>query len=154
MVLHTFTWLCTRLIGKEMISLQRKARLIRIGNEVDVEAWHLKKLKLRYCIPNDDKRRKKVNWRRCQFWKYRFTCLTCPSGGGEVSLNNWHKVYFVWIQLLCLCWLSNSLVKSKPVKQEVRHTEWYFPYGECSLIIRLSLCQWVGLWVTTLEIGG
>ena len=34
----------------------------------------------------------------------------------------WPPVYFDWIQLLCLCWMSNSftcLVKSKPLKQEI-----------------------------------
>ena len=38
-------------------------------------------------------------------------------------------VYIVWIQLLCKCWMNNSftcLVKSKPVKQEVSRSQWYF----------------------------
>ena len=42
-----------------------------------------------------------------------------------MSLYDWPPVYFVWIQLLCLCCINNSftcLVKSKPVKQEVSHT--------------------------------
>ena len=41
---------------------------------------------------------------------------------GEVSLYGWPPIYFVEVQLLCLCWISNCftrLVKSKPVKQEV-----------------------------------
>ena len=36
-----------------------------------------------------------------------------------------YPIYSGWIQLLCLCWMNNSftsLVKSKPVKQEVRPT--------------------------------
>ena len=44
---------------------------------------------------------------------------------GEVSVYCWPPVYLVWIQLLCLCWISisfNWFVKSKPVKQEVSHT--------------------------------
>ena len=41
---------------------------------------------------------------------------------GEVSMNGRPPVYFVWIQLLCLRRMNNfftSLVKSKPVKQEI-----------------------------------
>ena len=44
---------------------------------------------------------------------------------GKVSLYGWPPIYFVWIQLLCFCWISNSFtcsVKSKPVKQEVSCT--------------------------------
>ena len=43
----------------------------------------------------------------------------------EVLPYGWPPVYFVWIHLLCLCWISNSftcLVKSKPFKQEVSYT--------------------------------
>ena len=42
---------------------------------------------------------------------------------GDVSLYGWPPVYFVWIQLLCLFWISISftcLAESKPVKQDVR----------------------------------
>ena len=42
----------------------------------------------------------------------------------EVSLCGWPPFLFVWIQLLCFCWMNNSftcLVGSKPVKQEVSH---------------------------------
>ena len=45
---------------------------------------------------------------------------------GEVSLYVWPTINFVWIQLLCLCWINNNftcLVNSKPVKQEVSCTE-------------------------------
>ena len=43
----------------------------------------------------------------------------------SIPLCNWPPVYFVWIQLLCFCWISNSftcLVKPKPVKQDVSRT--------------------------------
>ena len=43
----------------------------------------------------------------------------------EVLLHGEPWVYFVWIQLLCLCWMIGSLtclVKSKPVKQEFIHS--------------------------------
>ena len=56
----------------------------------------------------------------------------------EVSLYSWHPVYFVWIQLLHLCWISISftcLIESKPVKQEASRTVILPPtYGECSLV--------------------
>ena len=55
---------------------------------------------------------------------------------GEVSQYDWPPDYFVWIQLLCLCLVNyrfTSLVKSKPVKQEVSCTVILPPPGDCSL---------------------
>ena len=50
----------------------------------------------------------------------------------KVSLDFWPPVYFVWAQLLCLCWISisfTSLVEFNPVKQEVN----------CTMILPLKL---------------
>ena len=54
---------------------------------------------------------------------FAYICVTRDSESTslrEVSLLGWLPVYFVWIQLLYLCWRNNSitcLVKSKPIKQ-------------------------------------
>ena len=48
-----------------------------------------------------------------------------------------HPIYFAWIQLIFLCWINNSftsLVKTKPVKQEVTRTVILPPYGERSMV--------------------
>ena len=61
----------------------------------------------------------------------------------QVWLYGWPLVYFVWIQLLCLCWMSNSVIclfKTNPVKQEVSCTVILPPtYGECLLVTMMKV---------------
>ena len=56
----------------------------------------------------------------CFCWKF----LAEKTNFRGSSPYGWPPVYFVKIQLLCLCWMNNSfacLVNSEPVKQEVGH---------------------------------
>ena len=84
-----------------------------------------------------------------------FTCLPCTWNNsclprwqqrtltiGEVSLYIWPPVYFLWIQLLCLCWMNNCftcLTKFKPVKQEVSR-KMILPLWWCSLVTDWLWC--------------
>ena len=65
-------------------------------------------------VSNEICRQSREHWLK---WKYHCTA-------------DWRPVYFVLIEVLCYCWISNSftcLVKSKPVKQEVSRTVILFP---------------------------
>ena len=43
-------------------------------------------------------------------------------------------LFFVWIQLLCLCWISNKFTCLVESNQSNRRSAKLSPYGECSLI--------------------
>ena len=83
----------------------------------------------------------------CTLW-WDHSCVTQPphilqfvhrTGNTNLrgsSLNSWPPAYFVWILLLCSCWICNSFtcwIESKPFKQEVNCRVIFPPYGECSL---------------------
>ena len=84
------------------------------------------------------------------FLNQKMLSLSVPIGGPSCTVNTtdlkfilfsfcvhgWPPVYIACIQLLCLCWNSNSFtcsVKSKPVKQEVSPYRDTSPYDDCSL---------------------
>ena len=47
-------------------------------------------------------------------------------------MYSWPPIYFVWIQLLCLCWIL--IIWLKPNQSNKRSVVQWYPDGECSLV--------------------